>query len=101
MFETMRKTMLIVAAGVAVSSCASRERATPTFPSSADLSVEAEPSYPLQAFDSDEEVAEAAEDRWNDEILLWGRRGWDQVARICRWAEGHGAKVDCPEVAEQ
>lgn len=27
----------------------------------------------------------------------WGERGWAAVARICRWAKGLGADVECPD----
>jgi hypothetical protein len=27
-----------------------------------------------------------AEDKWHDDVLAWGRKGWAQNARVCRWA---------------
>jgi hypothetical protein len=45
------------------------------------------------------EAALDAEDGWNDAVLIWGRAGWRQVGRICRWAEEVGGEIeglDCP-----
>ena len=30
-------------------------------------------------------------------VESWGERGWRQVARLCRFFEGHGMEVGCPE----
>ncbi|MDF0490039.1 hypothetical protein PX554_18045 [Sphingomonas sp. H39-1-10] len=29
---------------------------------------------------------EDAANAWNDQVLIWGRTGWAQVGRLCRWA---------------
>lgn len=95
---TTPKMMLIAAAAALAPSCASKERVRPIFPSSADLTVEEEPAVPAEMLSDDELVAREAEDRFDDSILQWGRRGWRQVARVCRWADDHGmAGLDCPE----
>ncbi len=62
-------------------------------PPAADLRVQAEPAYPVEAL-----TDEAAERRWNDEILLWGREGWRQVGRLCWWAKGMGMDIECSTV---
>lgn len=64
----------------------------------------AEPALPQTVFEATPdgqptEAALAAEDKWNDDVLIWGRAGWLQVARICRWAEnvaGDLPGVECP-----
>lgn len=38
-------------------------------------------------------AAEQAEAAWNDDVLIWGRKGWGQVARLCRWARDIGADL--------
>lgn len=61
-------------------------------PPAADLRVAAEPPYPLEALTDPK-----AESDWNDSVLLWGREGWQQVGRLCRWAQRNGAAdLDCP-----
>jgi hypothetical protein len=40
---------------------------------------------------------DTANARFQIEIETWGERGWAAVARICRWAQRHGAPVPCPE----
>lgn len=64
-----------------------------------------EPTLPQQAFATDAagnptDAALDAEDSWHDAILLWGRDGWNQVGRLCRWAvkvnKGPIAGLDCP-----
>lgn len=78
----------------------------PIFPSAADLAVEAEPAYPVEALEVDDSLqstpaAIAAENAWDDEVLIWGRRGWAAVGRLCRWAEDLGMKdIDCPAPPE-
>jgi hypothetical protein len=62
-----------------------------TFPPVQDLAVEPEPALPVEAL-SDPDV----EDEWNDDVLLWGRDGWRQVGRLCRFFRGHGMEIDCP-----
>lgn len=66
--------------------------------------MQPEPALPPEAFEADangEPTAAAieAEEGWNDAVLIWGRAGWRQVGRICRWAEEVGGDIeglDCP-----
>ena len=82
------------------SSCASRVETHLTFPSAADLVVEAEPAFPVAALgtcpsDSRSELcpAEEAEKAWWNDMLIWGRVHRDKVARICKWAVDLGYKA--------
>lgn len=76
-----------------------------TLPLAIDLRVSPEPTLPPAVFELDQagnptEAALAAEAEWNDGILIWGREGWLQVGRICRWAEdlaGDVPDLECPE----
>ena len=81
----------IVASLSLASGCATRERVTPIFPSSADLRVEPKPQLRPEDL-----ASEAALDRYDIAVEAWGEAGWKTVARICRWAEGNGAAVECP-----
>jgi hypothetical protein len=86
----MPKALMMLAAAVAVQSCASKDGLQTRLPPVADLKVQPEPAYPVEALtDAD------AERRWNDAVLIWGRDGWRQVGRLCRWANGMGATVEC------
>lgn len=96
-------TMLILVAFVlCVSSCGnSQPPASTPLPPAADLMDKPEPAIPDAALEVGDDgkqtpAAREAEAGWNDEILLWGRAGWKQVARLCRWARGHGSPVECP-----
>ena len=96
-------TMLILAAfALSAGSCGNKTGLASTpLPPAADLQVKPEPPIPPAAFELDAtgkqtEAAKAAEDSWGDAVLLWGREGWLQVGRLCRWAEGHGSTVPCP-----
>lgn len=60
-------------------------------PPAADLQVQPEPDLPAEAL-TDPELEQA----WNDEVLIWGRDGWHQVARLCRFFKGHGMAIACP-----
>lgn len=61
-------------------------------PPADDLKVEAEPLYPIEALGAGPEAADA-EDQWWNEVLAWGRTGWGNVARICRWSRDLGKEV--------
>ncbi|WP_052730479.1 hypothetical protein [Sphingomonas sp. SRS2] len=62
-------------------------------PPAADLIVEAEPQLDAGAVAND---SAAALDAYDIEHASWGRRGWDQVARLCRWFRDAGAPTpDC------
>ena len=92
MFKRKLAVLMICAASVAVSSCASRVETLVKFPPVADLAQTAEPEYPIAALEPGEAGAKA-EKEWNDKILIWGRKGWAQNARVCRWAVELGLKV--------
>jgi hypothetical protein len=77
-----------------VSSCASKDAPLTRLPPAADLALVVEPAYPVAAL-AEDESGEAAELGWHDDMLIWGRQGWAQVARVCRWAKDMGAPVDC------
>lgn len=46
------------------------------------------------------DAADEAMEQWHDEILIWGRKGWRQVGRLCRnavtMAGGSIPGLDCP-----
>lgn len=90
MRHAMLKALMMLAAAVAVQSCGSKDATTLRLPPAADLKVQAEPAYPVEALtDAD------AERRWNDAVLIWGRDGWRQVGRLCQWAKDMGLAVEC------
>ena len=78
---------------VLASSCASREPRLTAYPPSADLKVEAKPELSVEAVASDNALA-----LHDDEVEVWGERGWEAVARICRWSVTNGASLPfrCP-----
>lgn len=62
-------------------------------PPAADLAIEAEPQLDPAAVLND---SAAALDDYDIEHASWGRRGWDQVARLCHWFKDAGAPTpDC------
>lgn len=62
-------------------------------PPAADLTVEAEPQLDPYAVQND---SASALDEYDTAHASWGRRGWDQVARICWWFKDVGvATPDC------
>lgn len=60
------------------------------YPPIADLQTKPEPVFPEEALTDPD-----AFDKWTSEALLWGRDGWLQVGRLCRYFQGHGMEVDC------
>lgn len=58
----------------------------------ADLQIDIEPEYPLEALVPGEQ-GEAAEDKWWAEVLLWGRDHQARLQRICAWAVDLGMEV--------
>lgn len=65
---------------------------SPAFPSYADLTVEPKPQPTIDILTSDKASAD-----YDVAVEAWGTRGWQAVARICRWAKDMGApKLDCP-----
>ena len=63
----------------------------PIFPPSADLQVEAKPVASAEIVTSAQVAAQ-----YDVAVESWGERGWRSVARICRWARGHGMAIACP-----
>lgn len=102
--RSLTRALLIAASLSLVSACASREHVRPIFPPSADLQVEAKPLLDPKALAKCHEAggdpAECSDAALTDHDIAiegWGGRGWDAVARLCRWAERNGAKgLDCP-----
>lgn len=86
------RLLLLVSALALAPSCASRGLdLTPSHPPAVDLTVEPEPELPATALQS-----EQAYEAWNEAVREWGRRGWDAIARNCRWHRAQGAKLTCP-----
>ncbi|QNQ08276.1 hypothetical protein [Sphingomonas alpina] len=54
------------------------------------MRVEAEPVAPPEIATS-----EAAYEAYNEAVAAWGKRGWAQVARLCRYFNGAGMTVTC------
>lgn len=87
----LMKSLMLCASVLAVSACAPKERLSPAFPPVADLAVEPKPVALPEIVTS----AQAAAD-YDIAVESWGQRGWNAVARMCRWAKDSGASVDCP-----
>ena len=49
-----------------------------SFPNAADLQVDQEPQYPIEALSDP-----AAEEAWANDVLMWGRTHHDRLARVC------------------
>lgn len=64
--------------------------------------MQPEPAIPDAAYETGPDgitptaAALAAEAQWRDDVLIWGRAGWLAVGRICRWAKGYDAQLECP-----
>lgn len=86
------RAMTLAAFAVAVSSCNSRVETRLSFPPAADVKVEAEPVFPAAALEPGPLAAEA-ERKWNDDMIIWGRKGWQQVRRVCEYHVRLGLKV--------
>ena len=85
-------SLMLCGFALAVSACAQQDVIRPAFPPVADLQVEPKPVPPPDIVTS----AQAAAD-YDIAIESWGTRGWQAVARICRWARDLGAQgVNCP-----
>jgi hypothetical protein len=62
-------------------------------PPAADLAVEAEPQLDPIVVIHD---SAAALDAYDTVHASWGRRGWDQVRRLCWWVKDAGGRTpDC------
>ncbi len=90
--------------------CAQQVRIQPIFPLAADLAVERDcPATDPRGVAAEAQgrhckpipsadivtSAHAAAD-FDVAVQGWGQRGWNAVARLCRWARAQGAAVDCP-----
>lgn len=85
-------SLLMLPFVLGASACDKQDGIRVALPPAPDLVVEAKP-IPTEAIltDSNEEA------KYNSAIEAWGERGWDAVARLCRWAADHGSKVPCPD----
>lgn len=72
-----------------VAACATNESPRPVFPSAVELTVPPKPQLTVEAVAAGSAVALAEH---NSAIEAWGDSLAAQVARLCRWAEGNGAK---------
>ena len=88
MLSKKLRILLVSACCVAASSCANRVETQIQFPPAADIKVVQEPKYPLEAL-----TDPAAEAKWWDDVLLWGRDHKNKVARVCKWAKDLGNDV--------
>lgn len=83
---------LIAGSALLVSGCLGKESLPTTYPSAADLAVEQKPLLDPAAVES-----EAALDRYEIDLELWGERGWAAVARLCRFHKATGMPgLICP-----
>lgn len=89
------KCLVLCAFALAASGCGERVISTPLFPASVDLMVEQKPVPGPEIVESEQAAAE-----YDAAIEAWGERGWRQIGRICRYAQGHGMKINCPEAPE-
>lgn len=100
---------LLLAGSLAlVSSCASNGHQSGSFPPSADLAVEEKPKLDPavlarchEAGIDPAECSDAALTAHEDRIESWGERGWDAVARLCRFHKATGMPgLTCPRPRE-
>ncbi len=82
--------LAIVSALALVSSCAGKPNLVIQYPPAADVRVEAEPVAPPEIATS-----EAAYEEYNEAVAAWGKGGWAQVARACRYFKGAGMLAEC------
>lgn len=83
----MRFLLIAVVLGTA-SAC---QTAAPAFPSAADLQVKPKPVADVSGLTS-----EAALDAYESDLFTWGDEGWLAVARLCRFHQRMGMKIECP-----
>ena len=86
---------LLLAASLAiVSGCSATGSTQGLFPSASDLTVK-----PRPVADPAGLTSEAALDRYETDLFLWGEEGWLAVARLCRFHKAMGMKgLNCPAV---
>ena len=80
--------LLLAASFVTVSGC---QTTAPAFPSAADLRVKPKP-----VADASGLTSEAALDAYETDLFTWGDEGWLTVARLCRFHQRMGMKIECP-----
>lgn len=90
--RSLMLALLTVSALVPVGCSADKERPQISSPPLADLVREAEPQLDPAAVLND---SAAALDEYDIEHASWGRRGWDQVARLRVWFCDVGVKAAC------
>ncbi len=82
--------LAIVSTLALASSCADKPGLAIQYPPAADVRIEAEPVAPPAIATS-----EAAYEDYNEAVAAWGKRGWAQLARICRYYKAVGMPVAC------
>lgn len=90
--QSLTRPLVLAAALVLASSCASKGPPLIAYPPAADLKVEPKPLLAIEALGSDNALSDH-----DAAVEAWGERGWATVARICRWAEANAApRLNCP-----
>jgi hypothetical protein len=82
---------LIAVALATVSACNGTASTQAVFPSASDLTVK-----PRPVADPAGLTSEAALDRYETDLFLWGEEGWLAVGRLCRFHQTLGMKIRCP-----
>jgi len=86
------RSLLIAVSFVTVSACSATGSTQAAFPSAADLTVK-----PRPVADAAGLTSEAALDRYETDLELWGEEGWLQVGRLCRFFDEMGMpNLNCP-----
>ncbi len=84
--------LALCSAAFIASGCATKAPETRIYPPIADLTVEAKPLADPAGFESEQAFV--------DHVIaleMWGERGWDAVARLCRWHADMGMSgLRCP-----
>ena len=85
----LTRFLLIAAVLGTASAC---QTAGPVFPSAADLAVK-----PRPVADASGLTSEAALDRYETDLFIWGEDGWLAVGRLCRFFDEMGQPgLKCP-----
>ncbi len=88
----LTRSLLIVAVLGTASACSATGSTQAVFPSAADLQVKPRPVASVEGLTS-----EAALDRYETDLEIWGEEGWLAVGRLCRFFDAMGMKgLDCP-----
>ncbi len=84
--------LALFSAACIASGCATKASETRIYPPIADLTLEAKPLADPAGIES--------EQAFIDHVIaleMWGERGWDTVARLCRWHVDMGMSgLRCP-----